>query len=88
MGLSSLAGACMRQWQQVYSVWTDPNDAALAEPDLEADAMLSSPEVAVLVDVSGVAVAAGSASSIVSDSIALPSMNLFRCCAICSISCR
>ena len=99
MGRSSLAGACMRQWQQVYSVWTVLNEAELAEADFEADAdglssaAASVAEADAAADADDEAEAVGvaadaSESSVVSDSIALPSMKRFLCRAICSISWR
>jgi hypothetical protein len=98
MGRSSLAGACIRQWQQVYSVWQVFNDAELLErpfvaslPDdvLSSTFALEEADVGdVAVDVAFVVGVVSAASSTFSDSIALPSMNRLRCCAICSISSR
>jgi hypothetical protein len=96
MGRSSLAGACIKQWQHVYSVWAAvDSDAELAErapaPPFVAEGPSSAAAVEVdasAADVPAVAAAAaaGSESSAVSESIALPSMKRFLCCAICSIS--
>lgn len=80
----------MRQWQQVYSVWIVFNDAELADADFDAEAEgLSSAAAADAdadaadavddVEAVGVAAPASVSSTVVSDSMALPSMKRFRC---------